>query len=285
MIMSPLAETDLGQYLEELDGLPSSEIRNLERRRLLTWTGCLIRALGYLHEMHIKYRDIKPNNILIKQDTVYFADFGTSRIIASDATTGTVGLFGDMTRRYVAPEALQDGARRSRATDIFSLGCVFLEMATLLIGPPGSRERFLRFRESVSGTTAYSENAMAILQWIWHLWGHWNIAVDGGVLRDPSVDHGTALPDLAFMMLDPNPGYRITARELAALISDPSPGLYYLASVNNLACEDCCVIVTVDRNLPHHSVFKQPAELEYPENPAAALREPFAADWEDAKVK
>jgi serine/threonine protein kinase len=285
IIMTPVADTDLQQFLSQVDSMESGVGRDQAREHLLSWTGCLIRALDYLHEMRVKHRDIKPSNILIKKDTVYFTDFGISKIVPGELTTGTDDSFGPMTRTYVAPEALRENARRGRAVDIFSLGCVFLEIGTVLIGPTGSRERFQRFREERSGTTAYAENACTILQWIWHLWWHWSVIVKRNPRpKDRFARHGAALPDLAFLMLDPNPDHRITSRQLVALISTSL--LYYFHSVNAISCDGCRISLgSEDDNIPLHSVYEDVDDLIYPATAEQALQAPVAPHWEAAKRK
>jgi serine/threonine protein kinase len=283
IIMSPVADTDLQQFLSYVGSMEDGEQRNQARDLLLPWAGCLIRCLDYLHELRVKHRDIKPSNFLIKGGTIYYTDFGISRIVSEELTTGTDGTFGPMTRAYVAPEALIDDARRGRAMDVFSLGCVLLEIGTVLIGPPQARENFRRFRVEKTGTVAYAENSLPILQWIWHLWGHWS-AIVSPIPRpqDRWARHGIALPDLAFLMLDPNPSHRITSRQLVALIS--TSGLYYFNSVNRASCDGCRISDRLeDHNLPLHSVFKDTDDLYYPEPPEQALLESVAPNWEVAK--
>jgi serine/threonine protein kinase len=285
IIMAPVAETDLQQFLSQIDSMRNGELVDRAREYLLSWTGCLLRGLDYLHEMRVKHRDIKPSNILIKGGAVYFTDFGISKIVPEGLTTGTNGPFGPMTRAYVAPEALRDDARRGRAADVFSLGCVFLEMGTALIGPPGSRERFRRFREEKTGTVAYAENTLIILQWIWYLWGCWFVIVRPTPRpKDRFARHGIALSDLAFLMLDPNPDHRITSRQLVALISTPK--LYYFGSVNAASCDGCRISLgPEDNNLPLHSEYKDVDDLEYPKTAEQALEVLVAPDWDAVKRK
>jgi serine/threonine protein kinase len=285
IIMDPVAETDLQQFLSHVDSMEDGSQRDHARNRLLSWTGCLIQGLDYLHEMRVKHRDIKPSNILIKGDIVYFTDFGISRIISEGFTTGTDGTFGPMTRAYIAPEALIDDTRRGRAMDIFSLGCVLLEMGTMLVGFPGSLEKFRRFRVEKTGTVAYAENPLAVLQWIWHLWGLWSDFVKLILSpQDRYTRHGIALPDLAFLMLDPNPSHRITSRQLVALIG--TSGLYYFNSVNHASCNGCRISHRLeDHNLPLHSVFKDTVDLDYLKSTEQALLESVAPNWEAAKRK
>jgi serine/threonine protein kinase len=278
ILLSTVADTDLRKLLEEVDGIPNGQRRDEARDKLMSWAGCLIRALDYLHEMRVKHRDIKPSNILVKHNTVYLADFGTSKIIPHEHTTGTTGDYGAITIRYAAPEALQqDDARRGRATDIYSMGCVLLEIATALIAPPGSHERFIQFRQESSGSTAFAANLSSILQWIWHLWAYGSLASS----QDTCSTCAAILPDLAFLILDPDPSQRITTRQILALLQDPS--LYYLSVINAMCCVDCRVVGGLDHNIPRHSVFKD--EQQYPRTTAEALKVSVAPDWEAAKVK
>ncbi|MCJ1291185.1 hypothetical protein MMC34_002728 [Xylographa carneopallida] len=106
------------------------------RIRLRRMFGCLANALEYIHESGmIAYKDLKPENILVTHDKVYFTDFGTSHdlseVIHNEGTSHTAG---DQTgtQRYYAPET--DSFRHGREVDVFSLGCVFLEMLTVLNG-------------------------------------------------------------------------------------------------------------------------------------------------------
>lgn len=46
-----------------------------------------------------------------------------------------------------APEATDCAGRRGSSADIFSLGCVILELATVLVAPTGSLQRFKEYRE------------------------------------------------------------------------------------------------------------------------------------------
>jgi serine/threonine protein kinase len=285
IVMDPVAETDLQQFLSYVDSMEDGYQRNHARERLYSWTGCLIQGLDYLHEMRVKHRDIKPSNILIKRDIVYFTDFGISRIISEGFTTGTDGTFGPMTRAYIAPEALIDDTRRGRAIDIFSLGCVLLEMGTVLVGFPGSLEKFRRFRVEKTGTFYYAENSLSILQWIWYLWGLWSDFVKSTPSsQDRYAQHGSALLDLAFLMLDPNPGHRITSRQLVALIS--ASGLYYSFSVNRVFCDGCRISLEFENHdIALHSMFKKRDDQEYPKPPEQALLESVAPSWEAAKRK
>lgn len=93
--------------------------------------GCLANGLAYIHAKGIRHRDIKPQNILIHQHSVVITDFGSSRDTAqleSDTTEGPVDF---QTRMYSAPEVL-NCTKRSLEADVYSLGCVFIEIFSAL---------------------------------------------------------------------------------------------------------------------------------------------------------
>ncbi|KAH0556766.1 hypothetical protein GP486_005443, partial [Trichoglossum hirsutum] len=98
--------------------------------------GCIANAIQYIHENGVRYKDIKPSNILLTPNSVYCTDFGISKdiseLIGSGDDTRTDGLYRG-TPRYFAPEIVQN-SKRGRPADIFSLGCVFLEMSAVLNG-------------------------------------------------------------------------------------------------------------------------------------------------------
>jgi serine/threonine protein kinase len=105
---------------------------------------CLSNALQHIHLNITKHMDIKPQNILVRSgwqevpgshdvyvSKVYISDFGISKCYESVEAAETDGrtMF---TRKYAAPEVTQSD-RRGLAADVFSLGCVFLEMFAALV--------------------------------------------------------------------------------------------------------------------------------------------------------
>ncbi|KAL8740201.1 MAG: hypothetical protein Q9190_007070 [Brigantiaea leucoxantha] len=125
LITSPVAESDLSTYLARVDIIKYRELR--------TFFGCLARALEYLHEQNVRHKDIKPSNILVHGGNVLFTDFGLSFDFTDANGSTTVSMVNGMTPRYCAPE-VADLEPRNTASDIWSLGIVFLEMAVVLKG-------------------------------------------------------------------------------------------------------------------------------------------------------
>lgn len=86
----------------------------------------LVSAMVHAHKNNVVHRDIKPQNILIKDDgTVKLSDFGialaqnAAQLTQADAVLGSV--------HYLAPE-LARGEPASEQSDIYALGIVFYEL-------------------------------------------------------------------------------------------------------------------------------------------------------------
>ncbi|KAI1814436.1 kinase-like domain-containing protein [Poronia punctata] len=115
-----------------------------------------------------------------KDDRVFLSDFGTSRTCLDGRLT-TNGVPRDGTPRYWAPE-VEDGADRNTASDVWSLGCVFLEMTTILFGYTHYDLLTFFSKNGTENYTRISLNEEAIRLWIKYL-GDTNPGSDVGVLE------------------------------------------------------------------------------------------------------
>jgi len=159
ILMYPAAACDLATYMDELEGEPLSCPL---RQRLKLYLFCLSNALAFLHTVKIRHKDIKPKNILIdKNGCVLLTDFGISRDFTDDEQSETAGST-PRTYKYCAPE-VAEGENRGRAADVFSLGCVFLEMVTVIAGK--SLDELQRSFGHPSDC-AYHNNLAAIRSWL-----------------------------------------------------------------------------------------------------------------------
>jgi serine/threonine protein kinase len=124
LLITPVAECDLKTFLARR---PVQQFFVLQNA-----FGCLTAALQYLHEHRCRHKDIKPANILIHNESVVLTDFGISRDWLTDENGTTIGNSGSYTPAYAAPEVV-DWEARNEAADVWSLGCVFLEMLVRII--------------------------------------------------------------------------------------------------------------------------------------------------------
>jgi len=100
--------TDLGAYSEHTAAVL---VKNI------------LSAVLYLHELNIAHRDLKPTNLLLKDDedltNVKIADFGLSKIIGENTMMQTAC----GTPIYVAPEVLT-GEAYEKEVDMWSVGVI-----------------------------------------------------------------------------------------------------------------------------------------------------------------
>lgn len=283
IIMLDVADMNMSEYLYEVDTATDGPDRDNKLIVMKSWPGCLIKAIDYLHEKMVKHKDLKPDNILIKNGLVIIADFGISKDLVDEETTATQTLSTQGTPMYWAPEVQATG-RRGRATDIFSLGCIFLEVATGFLAPPGSLSSFKSFRET-DGSSRYSRCPMKLVQWILYLWGFWLASSYHGTLDDYIRPHfGVQVSQLAFLMLDPNPRTRITSHQLTHLMHCLS-----YCIIESQSCHDCrTTFPNTNRSVRLHSGFKYLLDLELPVPSESALKpnpDLFnkASDWAAVK--
>jgi len=107
---------DLKQRLE-LSISPDEALRYLSQ---------IASALGEAHKHGIIHRDVKPANILFRDDTPLLSDFGIAKAINTDADLTSTGIFLG-SPNYVSPEQA-DGVKLDGRSDLYSLGCIFYEM-------------------------------------------------------------------------------------------------------------------------------------------------------------
>lgn len=156
--MYPPAKYNLRDLMENRRG------HRREMRCMHSYFGCLAQAVAYLHksDVQIRHKDIKPANIVIDENNIpLLTDFGLSNHfeVGKDSDGPTA-----KTMKYAEPEAVHERGRNARS-DIFPLGCVFLEMATTLLSMSprfaeqrlktvGSREEF-RYSGSLDRLPSY----------------------------------------------------------------------------------------------------------------------------------
>jgi serine/threonine protein kinase len=140
LLLQPVADGgDLAQFLEQVEEIrlaDTSDVRLVSYMAVLDRAfGCLASGLAFMHQQKIRHKDIKPQNILVHEGSVIYTDFGYSLDSAHLSRSTTEGQPDALTRRYSAPEVLERGERNS-SSDVFSLGCVYLELLAIKSGKP-----------------------------------------------------------------------------------------------------------------------------------------------------
>ena len=89
----------------------------------------ILQAIAAAHDAGLIHRDVKPENVILREDgVVKVADFGLARAVTAATTTNASGtLLG--TVAYLSPEQVERGIADARS-DVYAAGLVLYEMLT-----------------------------------------------------------------------------------------------------------------------------------------------------------
>ncbi|KAF1977681.1 kinase-like protein [Bimuria novae-zelandiae CBS 107.79] len=177
LLMYPAADCHLGTFLEDTEDMQSviTRVGEYEKRKIFLCKAfhCLASAVHCAHQSFTKHMDIKPQNILVRQIKnfhgifwrIYLSDFGLSRSFSGQDHNQTDGPTS-MTPKYCAPE-VYNYEPRGRSSDMFSLGCVYTEMLTVITDIPGKGlHEFSEFRRNEDGNESFHKNLHNVNLWI-----------------------------------------------------------------------------------------------------------------------
>nr|GEX87801.1 mitogen-activated protein kinase 3 [Tanacetum cinerariifolium] len=116
-ITTELMDTDLHQIIRSN--------QNLSEEHCQYFLYQLLRGLKYIHSANVIHRDLKPSNLLLNANCdLKICDFGLARTSAeNDFMTEYV-----VTRWYRAPELLLNSSDYTAAIDVWSVGCIYMEL-------------------------------------------------------------------------------------------------------------------------------------------------------------
>ncbi len=126
---------DSGKYYIVMEYVEGKTLKSLIKKRgaltlpeVIDIMQQLTSAISCAHDSNIIHRDIKPQNVLIKEDgIVKITDFGIAMALNSNELTQTNSVMGSV--HYLPPEQA-NGKGATLKSDIYSLGIVMFELLT-----------------------------------------------------------------------------------------------------------------------------------------------------------
>lgn len=215
-LMRPVAKCNLLEFLKYL-----GDARNEGRRRhVQPFYGCLASAINYLHDQSIRHTDITTRNVLVaEQNKIYLSDFGTAKDFSQSGRSTTHDNI-PISIDYVAPEVAHRH-RRNKASDMWSLGVVYLEMTTVLLGSNLASFRNFMARNSTNKDHSQSiwANLPTALNWLTKI-------------MSPHVDSANEAITWVKNLLQDDPKNRSTVKNLMVDIQQTP-------SFRQFCCLDC----------------------------------------------
>eukprot|EP00947_MAST-08B_sp_MAST-8B-sp1_P000814 g814.t1 len=113
-------DQDLKKYLDVCDGA-------LQVQYMKSFMHQLLCGVAFCHQHRVLHRDLKPQNLLINREgELKLADFGLARAFGIPVRSYTHEV---VTLWYRAPDVLMGSRTYSTPVDLWSIGCIFAEMA------------------------------------------------------------------------------------------------------------------------------------------------------------
>ena len=190
LILHPAAEMTLEEYL-------SVPLR-IQKHNVKEWFGCLASAAAHLHsgEVNVCHLNINLSNILVHGGRVVLAGFSLSEFSHSKSYAAR------STSTYTADD---------KAIDVYALGCVYLEMLTVLGGfSVHSHEKIRKFIENGSRRIYEYKGVYTSFLWLRIL----NIRFRRLTLDVKDVVFFRNVLQVCKLMLPPNPCLRPSARDI-----------------------------------------------------------------------
>lgn len=114
---------DLKKYIDSID-----KEKLMDPDEVKSYLYQILEAILFCHKRRVLHRDLKPQNLLINgKGVIKIADFGLGRAFGIPVRVYTHEV---VTLWYRAPEVLLGSTRYSCPVDIWSIACIFAEMAT-----------------------------------------------------------------------------------------------------------------------------------------------------------
>ncbi|KAL0047743.1 hypothetical protein WJX82_010830 [Trebouxia sp. C0006] len=122
--MEHATQGDLGTLIQRQASLN----KPLAEADIMNWFVQILLALWHVHGKNVLHRDLKSQNIFMTEGSlVKLGDFGIARTLNSQSSLAHTAVG---TPYYLSPEICEDKAYDHKS-DVWSLGCILYEMATL----------------------------------------------------------------------------------------------------------------------------------------------------------
>ncbi|XP_067867933.1 serine/threonine kinase-like domain-containing protein STKLD1 [Heterodontus francisci] len=184
MVMKYSAVGDLASVIQ-------AKRRKMEKVRemvIKSFVGQMVDVLVYIHSKHVIHRNLKPTNILLLEDLSFaICDFIVPTF-ASDEVKFKIRM-KDYSKIWMAPEALK--SKLILKSDIWSTGCILLEMMTCSVMDENEFEQLVKV---IRSNSKYLEAVLEKLH--------------------AEQKYTPSLCKLVRIMLEPDPTFRISATAL-----------------------------------------------------------------------
>ncbi|XP_047335187.1 cell division control protein 2 homolog C-like [Impatiens glandulifera] len=199
-------DTDLKKFIDTYRKAPNS--RNLPPSLIQSFLYQLCKGVAHCHSHGVLHRDLKPQNLLIDKEKgiLKIADLGLGRAFTVPLKSYTHEI---VTLWYRAPEVLLGSTHYSTAVDMWSVGCIFAEMARRQALFPGDSEyqQLLHIFRLLGTPTEKNWPGVSSLR-DWHVYPQWE---PQGIERVVPQLEADGL-DLLVKMMKFNPADRISAK-------------------------------------------------------------------------
>ncbi|KAL1596507.1 hypothetical protein SLS60_009154 [Paraconiothyrium brasiliense] len=174
----PFAESDLDRYWSDATNWNALESSNPERHyETIRWISKqiykMVEALEHIHNLDNgltadnkrfgRHGDLKPENVLWYRSTkdvkgtFVIADLGLAACNTEHSRSGIPSNTVARTPNYRSPECDLEDGKISRSYDIWTFGCLLLEMVCWILGGPEARDDFSNERTSTYITGSQSD--------------------------------------------------------------------------------------------------------------------------------
>jgi serine/threonine protein kinase len=146
---------------------------NVTLRQRVAWLRDIIDAVEYLHQRKVIHRDIKCDNVMLREDMkVLLGDMGLARLLTKSRKAYSKGLGTGVFR---APEVEDKSANRSYtvSADVYSYGIIVVEILSSRV--PGSRDHGLEDITKLWSSSAedrFESNELFALDQLWRIVQH-----------------------------------------------------------------------------------------------------------------